>query len=65
MPPWLIAHSAGLYSVCPQSKADTESTKLQNRKPIKQLCLLCLKLYGPLQPWFDKTRKPGDFELVE
>lgn len=24
-----------------------------------------LRIYGPLQPWFDKTWKPGDFELVE
>jgi hypothetical protein len=24
-----------------------------------------LRLYGPLQPWFDKTWKPGDFELIE
>ena len=24
-----------------------------------------LRLYGPLQPWFDKTWKPGDFELVQ
>ena len=24
-----------------------------------------LRLYGPLQPWFDKTWKPSDFELVE
>jgi hypothetical protein len=23
------------------------------------------RLYGPLEPWFDKTWKPGDFELVE
>ena len=23
-----------------------------------------VRLYGPLQPWFDKTWKPGDFELV-
>jgi len=23
-----------------------------------------LRLYGPLQPWFDKTWKPGDFELT-
>jgi hypothetical protein len=21
--------------------------------------------YGPLEPWFDKTWKPGDLELVE
>jgi hypothetical protein len=24
-----------------------------------------LRLYAPLQPWFDKTWKPGDFEQVE
>ena len=24
-----------------------------------------LRLYGPLQPWFDKTWMPGDFELVK
>jgi hypothetical protein len=24
-----------------------------------------LRLYGPLEPWFDKTWKPGDFQLVE
>ena len=26
---------------------------------------LLLRLYGPLQPWFDKTWMPGDFELVK
>ena len=24
-----------------------------------------LRLYGPLQAWFDQSWKPGDFELVE
>ncbi|KQY03695.1 hypothetical protein ASE23_12915 [Rhizobium sp. Root73] len=24
-----------------------------------------LRLYAPLQPWFDKSWKPGDFELVQ
>jgi len=24
-----------------------------------------LRLYGPLEPWFDKTWKPGDFMLVD
>ena len=24
-----------------------------------------LRLYGPLQPWFDKSWVPGDFELVK
>jgi hypothetical protein len=23
-----------------------------------------LRLYGLLEPWFDKSWKPGDFELV-
>lgn len=27
--------------------------------------LTILRLYGPLEPWFDKTWKPGDFERVE
>jgi hypothetical protein len=27
--------------------------------------MVLLRLYGPLEPWFDKTWKPGDFELVE
>ena len=22
------------------------------------------RLYGPLEPWFDKTWKPGEFEMV-
>ena len=25
----------------------------------------CLRLYGPLEPWFDKSWRPGDIELVE
>jgi hypothetical protein len=24
-----------------------------------------LRLYGPLEPWFDKTWRPGEFELVK
>ena len=24
-----------------------------------------LRLYGPLEPWFDKTWRPGEIELVE
>jgi hypothetical protein len=26
---------------------------------------MILRLYGPLEPWFDKTWKPGDIELLE
>jgi hypothetical protein len=24
-----------------------------------------LRLYGPLDPWFDKTWRPGDFERLD
>jgi hypothetical protein len=24
-----------------------------------------LRLYGPLEPWFEKTWRPGEFEAVE
>jgi hypothetical protein len=24
-----------------------------------------LRLYGPLEPWFDKTWRPGEIELVQ
>ena len=24
-----------------------------------------LRLYGPLEPWFDRTWQPGEFEVVE
>jgi len=27
--------------------------------------MVLIRLYGPLDPWFDKTWKPGDFELME
>lgn len=27
--------------------------------------MVLLRLYGPLEPWFDKSWKPGDFELVK
>jgi hypothetical protein len=26
--------------------------------------LMILRLYGPLEPWFDQTWKPGEIELV-
>ncbi len=32
--------------------------------PGESYCVI-LRLYGPLEPWFDKSWKPGDFELVE
>jgi hypothetical protein len=26
---------------------------------------IILRMYGPLEPWIDKTWRPGEIELVE
>jgi hypothetical protein len=26
---------------------------------------ICLRLYSPLEPWFDKTWRPGEIELIQ
>jgi len=26
--------------------------------------MVLIRLYGPLEPWFDKTWRPGEFEEV-
>ena len=48
--------------VGPKSPAGMESNWVQS-DPGKGWNTI-LRLYGPLEPWFDKTWKPGDFELV-
>jgi hypothetical protein len=47
----------------PTAPAGHESNWVQT-VPNKGWSVL-LRLYGPLQPWFDKTWKPGEFELVK
>lgn len=47
----------------PKAPQGHESNWIQTM-PAKSYNVL-LRLYGPLQPWFDKTWKPGDFELVK
>ena len=54
--------SVDIY-VAPQAPEDFESNWIQS-VPDKSWSVL-LRLYGPLDPWFDKTWVPGDFELVE
>jgi hypothetical protein len=46
----------------PQAPAGQETNWVQTM-PGKGWNTL-LRLYGPLEPWFNKTWKPGDFELV-
>jgi hypothetical protein len=63
--PGLVANKDGSYTVWfgPVAPKGHESNWVQTT-PGKGWNTL-LRLYGPLQPWFDKTWKPGDFELVK
>ncbi len=60
----LQQNSDGSYDVYigPKAPAGKESNWLQT-VPGKGWNML-FRLYGPLQPWFDKTWRPGDPELV-
>ena len=60
----LEANQDGSYTVwfAPRAPKGKEGNWVQTM-PGKSWNVL-LRLYGPLQPWFGKTWKPGDFELV-
>ena len=62
--PNLKANPDGSYTVWfgPEAPTGQEGNWVQTM-PGKSWSVL-LRLYGPLEPWFDKTWKPGDFELV-
>jgi hypothetical protein len=55
----------GSYTVwfAPTAPAGHEGNWIQTM-PGKSFFLI-LRLYGPLQPWFDQSWKPGDLELVK
>lgn len=63
--PKLKANADGSYTVYfgPKAPVGKEGNWVQTM-PGKGWCVL-LRLYGPLEPWFDRTWKPGDIELVE
>jgi hypothetical protein len=63
--PKLQANPDGSYTVYfgPKPPPGKEGNWVQTM-PGKSWSVL-LRLYGPLEPWFDKTWKPGDIELVE
>ena len=63
--PDLKANPDGSYTVwfAPTAPAGKEGNWVQTM-PGKSWSAL-LRLYGPLAPWFDKSWKPGDFELVK
>jgi hypothetical protein len=63
--PSLKPNADGSYTMWfgPKPPVRHEGNWIQT-EPNKSFCSL-LRIYGPLEPWFDKTWKPGDFELVE
>jgi hypothetical protein len=63
--PDIKANEDGSYTVWfgPEAPKGQEGNWVQT-VPGKSYNVL-LRLYGPLEPWFDKAWKPGDFELVE
>ena len=63
--PDIKANADGSYTVwfAPEAPEGKEGNRVQTM-PGKSYNIL-LRLYGPLQPWFDKTWMPGDLELVK
>jgi hypothetical protein len=63
--PDIKANKDGSYTVWfgPNAPKGNEGNWVQTI-PGKSYNVL-FRLYGPLEPWFDKTWKPSDFELVE
>ncbi|MFT5325851.1 MAG: hypothetical protein ACI8P0_003724, partial [Planctomycetaceae bacterium] len=63
--PSVKANADGSYTMWfgPKAPQGHEGNWIQTM-PGKSYNVL-LRLYGPLQPWFDQTWKPGDFELVK
>lgn len=60
----LKANSDGSYTIYFGPKAPRgQANNWVQTMPDKGYNVL-LRLYGPLEPWFNKTWKPGDFELV-
>ena len=63
--PNLIPNKDGSYTVwfgpkAPEGHEDNWIQTIPNKG-----FMVILRLYGPLEPWFDKTWKPGDFELIK
>jgi hypothetical protein len=63
--PSVKPNSDGSYTIWfgPEAPQGHESNWVQTI-PGKSFNVI-LRLYGPLEPWFDKTWKPGDLELAE
>jgi hypothetical protein len=60
----LVANDDGSIDLYfgPAAPAGTDANWIQT-VPGKGWFIL-LRLYGPLEPWFDQTWRPGEFELI-
>ncbi len=63
--PKLKPNADGSYTVWfgPKAPKGHEDNWVQTMP--KKSYFVLMRLYGPLEPWFDKSWKPGDFELVK
>lgn len=63
--PAVKANKDGSYTIWfgPEAPRGKEGNWIQTMPGKSNLTIM--RLYGPLEPWFDKTWKPGDFELVD
>ncbi len=61
----LVANDDGSVDLYfgPSAPAGTDANWIQT-VPGKGWFIL-LRLYGPLEPWFDQTWRPGEFELID
>jgi len=48
-----------------ETKVDLDGESRKEARASAKIWCTLLKLYDTVQPWFDKSWKPGDFELVE
>ena len=63
--PDIVANEDGSYTVWfSQEPPEGKQGNWGQTLPGKSFNVL-LRLYGPLEPWFDKSCKPGDFIPVE
>jgi hypothetical protein len=63
--PGMIKNADGSYDVYFGPKApDGQENNWVQTVPGKGLNVI-LRLYGPLEPWYDKTWRPGEIELVK
>lgn len=63
--PDIVANSDGSYTIWFGPEAPEGNTGNWVQTMPDKSYFVFLRLYGPLEPWFDKTWKPGDFELVK